>query len=150
MTEICISSWNELQDRLFQDAWRPELKRFRSPFVFRGVDDAAYGLATSLSRLGHNFQDLEPHLLRNFRKYAQLNNRYRAGHCLDNLTGRLNVPLPISKTEVQMAGQQRFKIVAGQVLDRGQRIGHTTIIGILPDNLAAKKDGVSAYQVTFV
>jgi hypothetical protein len=70
MTEIRISSWNELQDSLFQDAWRPELKRFRSPFVFRGVDDAAYGLATSLKRLGHNFQELEPHLLRNFRKYA--------------------------------------------------------------------------------
>jgi hypothetical protein len=70
MSEIRIGSWSELQDRLFQDAWRPELKRFRSPFVFRGVDDAAYGLATSLSRLGRNFRELEPHLLRNFRKYA--------------------------------------------------------------------------------
>lgn len=70
MTEIRINSWNELQDKLFQDAWRPELKRFRSPYLFRGVCNTAYGLETSLSRLGRNFRELEPHLLRNFRKYA--------------------------------------------------------------------------------
>jgi hypothetical protein len=71
--EIQINSWNELQDCLFRDAWRPELKRFRSPYVFRGMDDAAYPLQTSLIRLGGNFRELEPHLLRNFRKYAHRN-----------------------------------------------------------------------------
>ena len=71
--EIQVNSWNELQDCLFRDAWRPELKRFRSPYVFRGMDDAAYPLHTSLIRLGGNFRELEPHLLRNFRKYAHRN-----------------------------------------------------------------------------
>ena len=80
----------------------------------------------------------------------KLNNRYRAGHCLDKVTSCLNMPFPVSEAEVQMSGQQRLKIVTGQVLDRGQRIGHTTIIGILPDNFATEKDGVSTYQVAFV
>jgi hypothetical protein len=69
--EIRIKDWNELQEQLFAEAWRPEIQRFRSPYVFRGVNEAAYGLDTSLARLGGNFVELERHLLRNFRKYAQ-------------------------------------------------------------------------------
>lgn len=65
-----VSSWNELQDRLFKGAWQPELQRFRSPYAFRGVSRTAGGLETSLSRLGGNFAAMERHLLRNFRKYA--------------------------------------------------------------------------------
>jgi hypothetical protein len=69
--EIRVKSWNELQDELFQEAWRPEIKRFRSPFVFRGLNETGHGLQTSLARLGGNYPELEKHLLRNFRKYAQ-------------------------------------------------------------------------------
>jgi hypothetical protein len=70
MSEIRVSSWSELQEWLFADMWRPELKCFRSPYVFRGVSNTAYKLETALIRLGGDFAKLEPHLLRNFRKYA--------------------------------------------------------------------------------
>ncbi len=70
MAEIQINSWNELQDQLFSESWRTGIRRFRSPYVFRGVSDANYRLETTLYRLGGNFAELEPHLLRNFRKYA--------------------------------------------------------------------------------
>ncbi len=71
MNEIRIQSWEELQERLFEDSWNEELGRFRSDYAFRGTDDAAYPLMTSITRLGGDIENLERHLLRNFRKYAQ-------------------------------------------------------------------------------
>jgi hypothetical protein len=71
MQETRVASWAELQDRLFDDAWRPELGRFRSPYLYRGVPSACYALVTSLARLGGDAERVEGHLLRNFRKYAQ-------------------------------------------------------------------------------
>lgn len=71
--EYIIHSWNELQERMFQDSWNPELGRFRSRYAFRGLSGAAYQLKTTLIRLGGEFDKLERHLLRNFRKYAHRN-----------------------------------------------------------------------------
>jgi len=70
MTEIRVSSWNELQDELFKDSWNPELGRFRSRYAFRGLADASYRFETTLIRLKGNFVEIERHLLRNFKKYA--------------------------------------------------------------------------------
>lgn len=70
MQDIRIHSWNELQEALFEDAWNPEIGRFRSRNAFRGLSDANYPLETTLMRLGGKYVDLERHLLRNFRKYA--------------------------------------------------------------------------------
>lgn len=70
MPDLVIKSWADLIDRLYDNSWRPEISRFRSPFVFRGLSDGSYPLVTSLMRLGGNFAQMEPHLLRNFRKYA--------------------------------------------------------------------------------
>ncbi|MBN1260936.1 MAG: FRG domain-containing protein [Anaerolineae bacterium] len=70
MHEIRVANWADLQEQLFADMWRPDLKCYRSPYVFRGMSDATYPLKTSLMRQGGNFARLEPHLLRNFRKYA--------------------------------------------------------------------------------
>jgi hypothetical protein len=70
MNETRVNSWNELQDHLYADAWRSELKRFRSPYAFRGQQDGAHTLETSLMRMGGNYAEMERHLLRNFRKYA--------------------------------------------------------------------------------
>ncbi len=70
MEDILIQSWNDLMDHLFDETWRPEINRHRSPYVFRGLSDAAWPLETSLMRLGGNYAQMEPHLLRNFRKYA--------------------------------------------------------------------------------
>ena len=69
--EIRVSSWAELQEQLFADSWHAELRRFRSNFAFRGRNDAAEDLRTSLLRLGGNAASVEGHLLRNFRKYAR-------------------------------------------------------------------------------
>ena len=61
--------WQELQQMLYKDSWNDQLKRFRSGYVYRGLQDSDYGLTTTLNRLGESH--LEKHLLRNFRKYSQ-------------------------------------------------------------------------------
>ena len=71
MEEIRVGAWAELQEELFAGSWRPELRRFRSNFAFRGRNDVAEELRTSLLRLGGDPREVESHLLRNFRKYAQ-------------------------------------------------------------------------------
>jgi hypothetical protein len=68
MEEIRIESWAELHDALYADAWNEDLRVHRSGFAFRGRDDAADDLSTTLSQLGGDDATLERHLLRNFRK----------------------------------------------------------------------------------
>ncbi|MEL6675251.1 MAG: FRG domain-containing protein [Bacteroidota bacterium] len=67
---IKVSSWLELQQALYHDAWAPVLNRYRSSYVYRGLENKDYDLSTSLNRLGESH--LERHLLRNFQKYSQL------------------------------------------------------------------------------
>src|SRR2546423_7116993 len=71
MPDIRVSSWNELQERLYGNSWQPELRRFRSSFAFRGMEDANEDLVTGLARLGGPYEQTEPHILRAFRKYAR-------------------------------------------------------------------------------
>ena len=66
-----VESFAELHERLFEGSWNEEIGRFRSDLAFRGLGDAGHGLATSLTRLGDGYEQLEAHLLRNFRKYAR-------------------------------------------------------------------------------
>jgi hypothetical protein len=74
--EIRVSSWTELNERLYEGSWQEELGRFRSNFAFRGIGAAAAGdLTTSLVRLGGAENDLESHLVRNFRRYASVHAR---------------------------------------------------------------------------
>src|SRR5688572_3152185 len=68
--DIIVNTWEELQHELFRNTWDNKINRFRSPYIYRGLSNKAYDLKTSLIRLGGNFSDLEPHLLRNFKKYA--------------------------------------------------------------------------------
>lgn len=72
-SDIRITNWSELQEMLFRDSWDGSLGRFRSPYVYRGLSDASYELKTSLMRIGGPYNELERHLLRNFRKYAHRN-----------------------------------------------------------------------------
>jgi len=66
-----VTSWSELQERLFALPLDPQVDRFRSGVVFRGVNNVANApLITSLMRLGGDPREKERHLLRNFRKYA--------------------------------------------------------------------------------
>lgn len=69
--DIRINNWAELQEELFRDSWNPNISRFRSPFVYRGLSDQSYRLLTSLIRLDGDFARLEKHLLRSFHKYGQ-------------------------------------------------------------------------------
>lgn len=71
--EYRAETWEQLQELLFADAWRGDIGRIRSPYVFRGQSNAAYGLETSLQRfVGESGRwDLEWHLLRSFNHYAR-------------------------------------------------------------------------------
>lgn len=62
-------SWNELLAVLHDGAWNPQLRRHRSPYVFRGQGHDA-PLTTSLQRLSATPRAVERHLVRAFRKYA--------------------------------------------------------------------------------
>ncbi len=68
--DIRVRSWADLQERLFEGSWMPELHLHRSQNAFRGQADADYSLETSLHRMTGGSTNLERHLLRNFRKYA--------------------------------------------------------------------------------
>ena len=71
MDVIRVSTWNELQDELFFNSWMPKIERFRSPYAFRGQAFFDQRLDTSLMRLGGDYEEMERHILRNFRKYAR-------------------------------------------------------------------------------
>lgn len=76
--EIKVSSWNELlsviHSRQIIQTREIEGGHLRSPYVFRGMDVAKWGLETSLQRLPKintaNISLLETSLIRSFRKYA--------------------------------------------------------------------------------
>ncbi|NDK56008.1 FRG domain-containing protein [Pontibacter sp. BT213] len=69
-TDIVVNTWLELQAALFDHSWDPNLGRFRSSYVYRGSWNKSYDLSTSITRIGPQYERLEPHILRNFRKYA--------------------------------------------------------------------------------
>ncbi len=71
MDEIRAESWSHLHELLFADSWHEPLHRHRSDFVFRGEARRDASLSTSLQRLGGDHAEVEPHLLRSFRKYAR-------------------------------------------------------------------------------
>ncbi len=67
-------TWAQLIEMLYADSWFEPLQRFRSPFVFRGTPSVSFDLRSGLLRLARGAAEarqLEPHLLRSFRKYAQ-------------------------------------------------------------------------------
>jgi hypothetical protein len=70
MKTVVIKNWLDLQDKLFADTWKPELKRFRSNYVYRGGVGSAPKLLPGLISFGKKPYETEGHLLRNFKKYA--------------------------------------------------------------------------------
>jgi hypothetical protein len=69
--DIRVDNWNHLQELLYENSWQQGLRRFRSSYAFRGMPDAADDLVTGLARLGDDYAQTEPHILRAFRKYAR-------------------------------------------------------------------------------
>ncbi|MDP5171397.1 MAG: FRG domain-containing protein [Bacteroidia bacterium] len=76
MQTIKAESWEHLMGLLFHQSWADPLKRFRSPYVYRGLADVQYPLTTTLNRLGESH--LEKHLLRNFIKYSKVTSHGRS------------------------------------------------------------------------
>jgi hypothetical protein len=63
-------SWEALVELLFEGAWDDRLQRHRLRKAFRGCELTGAGLRTTLTRVGGEYASKEPHLIRNFRKYA--------------------------------------------------------------------------------
>jgi hypothetical protein len=70
---IKFGKWFAQIKKLIEDSWRDQdfLKRYRTRFVFRGLSDKNYKLATALHRSGSkSLLKAEQFSLRNFKKYA--------------------------------------------------------------------------------
>ena len=66
-----VSSWREFNDAVAEaGAARDGDGHAHSSLVFRGLARSTYSNRSSLARLGDGSAQLEPHLIRNFRKYA--------------------------------------------------------------------------------
>ena len=68
-----MKNWLDIVDALYEGSWSEDLRRFRSPFAFRGLSRVQHTLSSSLVRLADGREDgrrVELALLRNFRKYA--------------------------------------------------------------------------------
>lgn len=71
INRIHIESMDQLTPIMVDQDFRPDLQRFRSNYVYRGMSDASFKMETSLHRCcGPLQKELEPHILRNFAKYA--------------------------------------------------------------------------------
>ena len=69
--EVYIDKLDDLLPLLTEQVYRPDLKRNRSPYIYRGMSDSSFKMYTSLSRNCKNLQkQLEPAILENFAKYA--------------------------------------------------------------------------------
>ena len=69
--EVHISTLEELMPLLSEQEYRPDLRRSRSPYVYRGMTNASFQMVTSLRRNCKELQRaLEPAILKNFAKYA--------------------------------------------------------------------------------
>ena len=70
---VHIQSLPELMQIISELEYREDLKRYRNRYIFRGMSDSSFRLETSLYRnCGDLKQELEPSILRNFAKYAVL------------------------------------------------------------------------------
>ncbi len=67
-------SWTAVLEALYAGSWNASLRRFRSPFAFRGLARADHVMSSSLVRLAGaaDTRRVEMALLRNFRKYAHV------------------------------------------------------------------------------
>ncbi|MBO6157949.1 MAG: FRG domain-containing protein, partial [Firmicutes bacterium] len=71
ITTIHIKSIEELMPLLSEQEWRPDLKRNRNLYVYRGMSNVDFKMVTSLKRCCKDLQkQLEPAILANFAKYA--------------------------------------------------------------------------------
>ncbi len=71
--EVRINTIEELYPLLTEQTYRSDIDRYRNLYVYRGMPDAHFLLVTSLDRVCKELkEELEPSILRNFTKYAAL------------------------------------------------------------------------------
>lgn len=70
--DIVITSWGDLCERLYDNSWKDRMGRFRTDYAFRGVSEKEYQLKNRFLRNCGEKENLEYHLLRNFKKYAMV------------------------------------------------------------------------------
>jgi hypothetical protein len=71
---VVVNSWSNLIEELFLDSYRETLKRYRSPYVFRG-QTKEYPLVPGIQRLNHPSaltRQIERRIFDSFRKYSHL------------------------------------------------------------------------------
>lgn len=72
MTELRVSSWDELWEALYAGSWNPEMGRFRSSQAYRGQSTLHGSLTTGIYALSaEQSGERESYLLRAFRRYAR-------------------------------------------------------------------------------
>lgn len=72
---VNISTMDDLMVLFSEQTFVKELDRHRCHYLYRGMSDSSFKLETSLCRNCKDKQkELEPHILRNFTKYAVLEN----------------------------------------------------------------------------
>ena len=70
---VVIDNIQGIYDIMSEQPYHEDIKRYRSTFVYRGVPDASYKLLTTLQRVCKDHKNsLEPKILENFAKYAEL------------------------------------------------------------------------------
>jgi FRG domain len=69
--EITINSWEELHQKLFDNTWNENIKRHRSNFAYRGLNNSEYKLTNGLKRMGNPYPNMERNLIRQFKKYSR-------------------------------------------------------------------------------
>ena len=68
-----INTIEEASKMITEQKYREDLDRFRSHYIYRGMPDVSFTLTTSLSRnCKEHKKELEPAILKNFTKYAAL------------------------------------------------------------------------------
>lgn len=71
MKEITITSMHDFIEKTLEDSYNVDIKRYRTPYVFRGMSDKDWTLENTLMRnCGKLGPELEEPLIRNFSKYA--------------------------------------------------------------------------------
>lgn len=68
--EYRVKSWLDFQEKIFDNTYKNNIKRYRSDYIFRGLSNVDYELKTSLSRCCDDNGVLERALHRNFHKYS--------------------------------------------------------------------------------
>ncbi len=72
--KVKIHTIDQINEIIWNQKYDSQLKRNRSPYLYRGLSSKHYHLTTSLQRnCGLKKEVLDPCILRNFTKYAAIN-----------------------------------------------------------------------------